>query len=104
MKYPPLRPIQIPKVDISTLPNGMKLYLLEDHELPLVTGTTLIRTGNLFDPADKVGLATITGTRAAHGRHEGQDRRPDRRGTGEHSGVGGEQHRRDQRHSAVLSV
>lgn len=62
MKYPPLRPIQIPKVDISTLPNGMKLYLLEDHELPLVTGTTLIRTGNLFDPADKVGLATMTGT------------------------------------------
>jgi zinc protease len=62
MKYPPLRPVQIPKIDVSTLPNGMKLYLLEDHELPLVTGSTLIRTGNLFDPADKVGLATITGT------------------------------------------
>lgn len=61
MKYPPLRPIQIPKVDVSTLPNGMKLYLLEDHELPLVNGTALVRTGNLFDPADKVGLATITG-------------------------------------------
>ena len=61
MKYPTLRPIQIPKVDVSTLPNGMKLYLLEDHELPLVSGSRLIRTGNLFDPADKVGLATMTG-------------------------------------------
>jgi len=24
-----------------TLPNGMKLYLLEDHELPVVNGTAL---------------------------------------------------------------
>jgi zinc protease len=61
MKYPPLRPIQIPKVETSTLPNGMKLYLLEDHELPLVNGTALVRTGNLFDPADKIGLADLTG-------------------------------------------
>jgi zinc protease len=61
MKYPPLRPVQIPKVDVSTLPNGMKLYLLEDHELPLVNGTALVRTGNLFDPPDKIGLATTTG-------------------------------------------
>jgi zinc protease len=44
-----------------TLPNGLRLYLLEDHELPLVSGTALVRTGNLFDPADKVGLATMTG-------------------------------------------
>jgi len=61
LKFPPLRPIQIPKVETSTLPNGMRLYLLEDHELPIINGTALVRTGNLFDPADKVGLATITG-------------------------------------------
>ena len=48
-------------MDSSTLPNGMKLYLLEDHELPVVSGTALVRTGNLFDPPDKIGLATITG-------------------------------------------
>jgi predicted Zn-dependent peptidase len=39
----------------------MKLYLLEDHELPIVSGTVRVRTGNLFEPADKVGLASITG-------------------------------------------
>ena len=61
LKFPPLKPIQIPPVDSVTLPNGMRIYLLEDHELPVVDGTALIRTGNLFDPADKVGLATITG-------------------------------------------
>ena len=62
LKFQPLRPIQIPKVETVTLPNGMKLYLLEDHELPVVNGTALVRTGNLFDPADKVGLATVAGT------------------------------------------
>jgi zinc protease len=40
----------------------MKLYSLEDHELPIISGTVRVRTGNLFDPADKVGLASITGT------------------------------------------
>ena len=62
LKFPPLRPIQIPQVETVTLPNGMKLYLLEDHELPVVNGSARIRTGNLFDPADKIGLATLTGT------------------------------------------
>ncbi|MDE3195446.1 MAG: insulinase family protein [Acidobacteriota bacterium] len=61
LKFPKLRDISIPKIDETTLPNGMKIYLLENHELPLVRGTALVRTGNLFDPADKVGLATITG-------------------------------------------
>ena len=61
LKYPPLKPIRIPDVASVTLPNGMKLFLLEDHELPIINGTARIRTGNLFDPADKVGLATLTG-------------------------------------------
>jgi zinc protease len=62
LKYPPLREIQIPKVDETTLPNGLKIYLLENHELPLIRGLALIRTGNLFDPADKIGLAGATGS------------------------------------------
>jgi len=61
LKFPPLGPIEIPPVETFTLPNGMKVFLLEDHELPLVHGAARIRTGNLFDPADKVGLATMTG-------------------------------------------
>jgi zinc protease len=61
LKFPPLKDIRIPKIAESTLPNGMKIYLLENHELPIVRGTALVRTGNLFDPADKVGLATLTG-------------------------------------------
>jgi len=61
LKYPPLKPIEIPPVATFTLPNGLNLFLLEDHELPLVGGLALVRTGNLFDPPGKVGLATMTG-------------------------------------------
>ena len=59
--YPPIHAVAIPDVETITLPNGMKLYLLEDHELLLVQGTARIRTGNLFDPPEKIGLATLTG-------------------------------------------
>ena len=62
LKYAPLKELALPKIEQSTLPNGMKIYLLENHELPLVRGLALIRTGNLFDPADKVGLAEVTGS------------------------------------------
>ena len=59
--YPPLHAVAIPNVETIALPNGMKVYLLEDHELPLVHGAARIRTGNLFDPPEKIGLATMTG-------------------------------------------
>jgi zinc protease len=44
------------------LDNGMVVYLLEDHELPLVTVTASMRTGSWLDPADKIGLASLTGS------------------------------------------
>ncbi|MGH7168286.1 MAG: M16 family metallopeptidase, partial [Nitrospiraceae bacterium] len=51
-----------PEPERLVLENGMVVYLLEDHELPLVTITVTIRTGGWLDPADKVGLAGIAGT------------------------------------------
>lgn len=61
LTYPPLRDIQVPEVDQVELANGLKLYLLEDHSLPKVEGVALIRTGDRYEPADKVGLASIVG-------------------------------------------
>jgi zinc protease len=61
LKFPPLRPVTIPEVTTFTLPNGMRVYLLEDHELPVVNGFARVRTGNLFDPPAKIGLASLTG-------------------------------------------
>ena len=48
-----------PVPEKRVLSNGMTLYLLEDHELPLFNINGLIKTGNIYDPADKVGLASI---------------------------------------------
>jgi zinc protease len=61
LKYPKLREIQIPEIERVTLANGMRLFLLEDHELPLINMSLLIRTGSMYEPADKIGLASITG-------------------------------------------
>ncbi len=62
LKYPKLRDIQVPEVERVTLPNGMQLFLLEDHELPLIHVSAVIRTGSVYEPADKIGLAGLTGT------------------------------------------
>jgi zinc protease len=61
LKYPKLGDIVVPEVERVTLPNGMQLFLLEDHELPLISISARIRTGSAFEPADKIGLASITG-------------------------------------------
>ncbi len=62
LTFPPLPEITLPKYERFELQNGMVVYLMEDHELPLVGGTALIRTGDRLDPADKVGLAGMMAT------------------------------------------
>src|SRR5260370_39557519 len=37
----------------------MRVLRLEDHELPLVRGFAMVRTGNLLDPPDKRGLSQV---------------------------------------------
>lgn len=44
------------------LSNGVVAYLVEDHDLPLVNVSTLVRTGAYLDPAGKEGLAGLTGS------------------------------------------
>jgi zinc protease len=43
------------------LPNGMVIFLQEDHELPLIDGTIRIRGGSRSEPANKVGMLDIYG-------------------------------------------
>jgi len=72
--YPPLKQVKIPEPVTFTLQNGMRVFLLEDHELPVINGLALVRTGNLFDPPNKHGLSNVMadvlrsgGTRAKTG-------------------------------------
>ncbi|NES18272.1 MAG: insulinase family protein [Symploca sp. SIO3E6] len=74
LEFPPLPEIQLPEYERYKLDNGMVVYLMEDHELPLVSGTALIRTGDRFEPSAKVGLAMLAGSVMRTG------------GTTEHSG------------------
>jgi predicted Zn-dependent peptidase len=61
LKYPKLGDIEVPEVEQVTLANGMRLFLLEDHELPLINLSVRIRTGSIHEPAEKIGLASMTG-------------------------------------------
>ncbi len=48
-----------PEVERARISNGIVLYLLEDHELPLFTMNVLIKRGTLYEPLQKVGLFSI---------------------------------------------
>jgi zinc protease len=56
---PPLREMAIPKVQRVELGNGMVLFLLEDHELPLIELSAMIGVGSVDDPPGKEGLASL---------------------------------------------
>lgn len=56
LSFPPLE-FSFPEVTQLQLKNGMKLYLKEDHELPLVELTLLVEGGSIYDPVDKTGLS-----------------------------------------------
>ncbi len=59
--HPPLRKISVPQVERFTLKNGMQVFLVEDHDFPTVDLRAMIRTGSVCEPAEKVGLASLTG-------------------------------------------
>jgi zinc protease len=61
LKYPPVKAMVTPPMEPLTLANGMRVFVVEDHDAALINGVAVVRTGNLFDPKDRVGLAALTG-------------------------------------------
>jgi zinc protease len=57
-KLPEFHPAQPKRVE---LPNGMVIFLQEDHELPTIDGTARIRGGERSVPASKTGLMDVYG-------------------------------------------
>jgi zinc protease len=53
---PAFKPQQPKRVELS---NGMVIFLQEDHELPLIEGSTRIRGGSRNEPAAKIGLVDL---------------------------------------------
>jgi zinc protease len=59
---PPLPPFNPQEPKRIALPNGMVLFLQEDHELPLISGFIRIRGGSRDEPANKTGMLDVYGT------------------------------------------
>ena len=61
MTFPPVE-FAPPEPSRIVLENGLVVYLLEDHELPLVNLSAMMRTGGWLEAQDKIGLAALTGS------------------------------------------
>jgi len=58
---PPLhafKPVQPKRIELA---NGLVIFLQEDHELPFINGTILIRGGSRDEPDGKAGLVSLYG-------------------------------------------
>lgn len=53
------RPVKIPPVQETTLPNGLRLAVVERKNVPLITATLLVKSGASAE-GEKAGLADIT--------------------------------------------
>jgi zinc protease len=61
LTYEPLEFTPPSPADFRTeLSNGLVVYLAEDHEIPWFDASLLVRDGPFLEPADKIGLASLT--------------------------------------------
>jgi zinc protease len=63
----PLRPYSVPSVQTFTLPNGVRVALIEKHTLPIVTARIRLDAGAVREPADKSGVAVLTANLLSEG-------------------------------------
>ena len=61
---PSLKP---PQISTRELPNGLKIVVLEQHELPLVDAMLQVRSGGESDPAGKMGSAALVAAMLTEG-------------------------------------
>lgn len=56
------KPFTVPAHETYSLPNGMKVTLVPYGNIPKVTVSLVVNTGNLNEPAELTGLADLAGT------------------------------------------
>ncbi len=93
LQFPAPNGIKVPEVTRLELANGMLVYLVEDHELPVITVSALVRTGNRWEALEKAGVASITGAAMRSGgsaSHNGDqlDEELDRLGASVETSIG----------------
>lgn len=60
VQSPELKAFQPPVAERVVLPNGMVIFLLEDHELPLIDLSMVLRFGEKHEAAGRTGVAEAT--------------------------------------------
>lgn len=55
-----LRPLQLPAIETHTLANGLPVWIVEEHQVPVVQVNLLIHAGAAVDPAGQYGVANFT--------------------------------------------
>lgn len=61
LTFTPLPEVTLPDYERYQLDNGLVVYLIEDHELPIIRGQALIRIGSRLESTQQVGLGELTG-------------------------------------------
>ncbi|MXY49916.1 MAG: insulinase family protein [Gemmatimonadetes bacterium] len=61
LQFPPLNDIATPTPTRVVLDNGIILYLVEDRRLPMINLSARFGVGSVNEPAERIGLAGITG-------------------------------------------
>lgn len=56
----PLRPFRVPAPESFTLPNGLRVVVVNQPSLPIVNARIMLRAGSVYEPAEKNGLAQLT--------------------------------------------
>lgn len=56
----PPRPYEFPRPVSRTLPNGLRVLVIEDRRLPLVAASLQVLAGHAYAPPQKAGLASLT--------------------------------------------
>lgn len=57
---------KLPAYEKFKLPNGLVIYLMEQHEVPLISVSAVLPAGAIYD-GNKAGLASLTATGLKHG-------------------------------------
>jgi predicted Zn-dependent peptidase len=56
----PAPTVTLPEIQKRTLSNGLPVWIVEQHEVPVAQVDLIVKSGTASDPADKYGLASFT--------------------------------------------
>lgn len=59
--------VALPPIVTRELPNGLKLMIVEQHEIPVADFVLVVGSGGTVDPSDKGGLANLVAAMLAEG-------------------------------------